>query len=100
MTLQLPKNIDPKNDTVYVWAKAAKLVRQLYNEYPNTSTVNKYKLKLDPNLIQSFKIIKKLEKSNPTFMDDMHINNLMIRRTPIGPQLVINDPLATNTPSL
>jgi hypothetical protein len=94
MSLHLAKNLDPKLDAVYVWDKAARLARLLFNEYPELSTAKKYKLKLDPKLVQSMNIIKRLMEKYPNFKDDLHVNNLMIRRTSLGPQMVINDPLA------
>ena len=62
-------------------------------------TVETYKLKLDPKLIQCFQIISKLMHKYPQFEDDLHENNFMIRRTQLGPQLVISDPLSTRSTS-
>lgn len=99
MTAIMSMHKKPLKVPQYVWAKLAALYRLLYKEYPNMSTATKYNLELDPKLVQAIKLIKKLENSNPLFTDDQHANNLMIRRTSIGPQLVINDPLATKSSS-
>jgi hypothetical protein len=93
MTVSLPDKKDPKKDAQYVWGKAARLFRLLFNEYPTLSTAKQYNLKLDPKLLQSMDLIKRLMAKHP-FQDDLHVNNLMIRRTSLGPQMVINDPLS------
>lgn len=56
----------------------------------NAGTVN---IK-DPLLKQAILIIKKILK-NRNFGNDIHGRNIMIRRTSVGPQLVITDPLSS-----
>lgn len=93
-TFTLPNKEDPKKDAQYVWEKAARLFRLLFKEYPTLDTAKQYNLKLDPKLLQSMDLIKRLMAKHPDFQDDLHVNNLMIRRTNLGPQMVINDPLS------
>lgn len=54
---------------------------------------NNYSNIKNKELIQALKIIKKIKESNPKFQYDTSVNNFMIRATPVGPQLVITDPL-------
>ena len=88
---------DPTNDPQYIWANLCSLYRQLLDEYPNTPTITKFGLNPEPKLMQSLHVIKKLMTKYPSFENDLHHNNFMIRRTSLGPQLVINDPLSPNS---
>lgn len=48
----------------------------------------------DPQFRQAVKAIYAIHKDSPGTMVDMHAGNLMIRRGPYGPQVVVIDPLA------
>ena len=52
------------------------------------STVN-----IDPNLAKIFNIAEYLVRNNEHFEWDLHEENFMFRRTPVGYQLVITDPI-------
>lgn len=39
-------------------------------------------------------LIRKILKSNPSFLPDLHGGNLMVRRGPFAPQIVITDPVS------
>lgn len=47
----------------------------------------------DPALLQAIDILRQLAKAG-MYEEDIHSGNLMIRRTPYGPQLVITDPFS------
>lgn len=47
----------------------------------------------DKKLLQAFQLIDGLIASNGNFAYDLHENNFMVRRTPVGPQLVLMDPI-------
>lgn len=47
----------------------------------------------DPKLKAALLILQDLLKKNREFLDDIHADNIMIRRGPGGPQLVILDPI-------
>lgn len=50
-------------------------------------------LELSPDFKEAVEVVRKAKKQ---FMSlDIHLGNLMIRRTPYGPQLVITDPLSS-----
>jgi hypothetical protein len=48
----------------------------------------------DSRLRQATRLIGRVNRSHGSFFLDMHSGNVMIRRTPVGAQLVITDPLA------
>lgn len=48
----------------------------------------------DPNLRAALTILKHLVKSNSNINPDIHPGNIMVRRTPGGPQIVIADPVS------
>jgi len=81
------------------------IMQILYNESKNVLTRQDDKYKLDPDyepydvkkitnkqLLDVLKVIKDLEKKG--FLEDLHSENIMARRTSTGYQLVISDPLA------
>lgn len=49
----------------------------------------------DPELVQAIQLIQQVAlKSRGYFRADIHEDNIMVRPTSLGPQLVINDPLS------
>lgn len=52
---------------------------------PNSSVIK------DPALLEALDMLRKLAKKGQ-YSQDLHEGNMMIRRTPYGPQLVITDP--------
>ena len=48
----------------------------------------------DEMLIKALKLIQKVKESNPKFNYDLNINNIMYRVGPMGPQIVLTDPLS------
>lgn len=48
----------------------------------------------DPVLKQALTVIHKLLQKRGTFEPDLHGNNIMVRGTPYGPQLVLMDPIS------
>jgi hypothetical protein len=49
----------------------------------------------DKNLSKATQLIHKIVQKDDSVYVDIHYNNIMARRTPYGPQLVITDPLTT-----
>jgi viroplasmin and RNaseH domain-containing protein len=54
---------------------------------------NNYAIIKDEHLIQALQYIKSVKDTNKDFALDLHDENIMIRNTPVGPQLVLTDPL-------
>ncbi len=52
----------------------------------------------DPQLTAALNIILAFKKENPYFNYDLHTGNFMFRRTSVGVQLVITDPLVGQMP--
>jgi hypothetical protein len=48
----------------------------------------------DPSLKQAILFVKQIVRSRNDFRTDMHRNNVMVRRGPHAPQLVLTDPVA------
>ena len=48
----------------------------------------------DKLLVNALKLIQKVKESNPKFNYDLHIDNIRYRVGPMGPQLVLMDPLS------
>lgn len=48
----------------------------------------------DPNLKKALMMIRSIVKSTPNSTPDIHEDNIMVRRGPFAPQIVITDPIA------
>jgi hypothetical protein len=71
----------------YIFRNLAKMMSE------NIKTGN-YSNVLDSNLKGALNLIRKIiQKSNGNITLDLHKDNIMVRGTPSGPQLVITDPL-------
>jgi hypothetical protein len=69
------------------------LVAHLYNLITTFKPV-KYSTSIkDPQFKKAILLIRALRSKNESMFYDIHSANIMIRRTPAGPQLVITDPL-------
>jgi hypothetical protein len=67
------------------------MIREAVNQY--SSTDFEYQIK-DKKLTEAVMLLRELI-SKGYIEEDLHINNVMIRRTSVGPQLVITDPVKT-----
>jgi hypothetical protein len=54
----------------------------------------------DPLLKQALSVINKILLKRESFEPDIHHNNIMIRGTPVGPQLVLMDPISDGGASI
>ena len=54
---------------------------------------NNYDNIKDSKLIEALKLIQNIKESHSDFAYDIRAPNIMIRRTPVGNQLVLTDPL-------
>lgn len=55
----------------------------------NDSYLEKIK---DEKLIEAIQLIRYFFEANPQFVEDLHLGNMMVRFTSVGPQLVFTDP--------
>lgn len=70
------------------YASLIEILKKLVEE-PNHPSLKE----LDPQLLAAGKLIRKAARDSKTD-EDIGLSNIMLRRTPYGPQLVITDPLA------
>lgn len=80
------------NDTVYnLWHY------KLIPAIKSAILTNDYSAFRDSKLIHALKLIAKVLDKHPNILLDMKFDNVMLRNTPHGLQLVISDPVARNT---
>lgn len=84
------EDIETYNDSMLEYIIAGKIAYSLEN--------NDYGDIVSDELKEALRIIKQIAKSGIKtryrYKLDIHEGNIMVRRTPYGPQLVINDPIA------
>ena len=84
-------------DTSSEWAMGRGLIQEIKlviegpRQYPKYAA--KHQFTVNPELLQAATIIQRVISSNKHFSLDLHSKNVMVRRTQVGVQLVITDPI-------
>ena len=87
------KGRDEIKERVQEWKANAKAWNFLSNgiDLADYSSNLRQEIK-DPHLLAAIEFIKKVAREE-NYGTDLHADNIMVRRTSVGPQIVINDPL-------
>jgi hypothetical protein len=90
IVLKSVRGSNPQRQVGDVWRSISALLDDCLGE-SNAEALAKIK---DPLLQQALAVIHKILQKRATFEPDIHANNIMIRGTPVGPQLVLMDPIS------